>query len=113
MGSLQGARITGPVTLKGLKNGTTIDLSSQQRSYQIGLQGEDLGQSSGSVGHFGTPSGTGGNFNHGSCSSNKALSIVKKACIGLSSCKINVSIDTFGDPCRRVTKSLAVEASCT
>ncbi|XLR13041.1 hypothetical protein S83_040979 [Arachis hypogaea] len=62
---------------------------------------------------FGTPSGTCGSFNHGRCSSNKALSIVKKACIGSSSCKISVSIDTFGDPCRRVTKSLAVEASCT
>ncbi|MED6122028.1 Beta-galactosidase 8 [Stylosanthes scabra] len=278
-----GAGITGPVTLKGLKNGTTIDLSSQQWTYQIGLQGEDLGLSSGSVGQwnsqsnlpknqpltwyktnfvapsgndlvaidftgmgkgeawvngqsigrywptyvspnsgcatscnyrgsyssskclkncgnpsqtlyhvprswlktdsntlvlfeesggdptkislatkqigslcsqvseihpppidmwnsdsesgrrsgpvlsldcpnpkqvissikfasFGTPTGTCGNFNHGSCSSNKALSIVEKACIGSRSCKINVSIDTFGDPCRRVTKSLAVEA---
>ncbi|XLU45922.1 hypothetical protein S245_040736, partial [Arachis hypogaea] len=29
-----GAGIPGPVTLKGLKNGTTIDLSSQQWSYQ-------------------------------------------------------------------------------
>ncbi|KAB2614289.1 beta-galactosidase 8-like precursor [Pyrus ussuriensis x Pyrus communis] len=43
-----GAGITGPVQLKGLKNGTTTDLSSQRWTYQIGLQGEDSGFSSGS-----------------------------------------------------------------
>ncbi|KAK2390495.1 beta-galactosidase [Trifolium repens] len=37
---------------------------------------------------FGTPQGTCGNFNHGQCSSNMALSIVHKACIGSSSCSI-------------------------
>ncbi|KAA8550416.1 hypothetical protein F0562_002100 [Nyssa sinensis] len=62
---------------------------------------------------FGTPHGTCGSFNHGQCSSSRALSIVQKACIGSKSCSIGVSSDTFGDPCVRVTKSLAVEASCT
>ncbi|KAK2433960.1 beta-galactosidase [Trifolium repens] len=62
---------------------------------------------------FGTPHGTCGNFNHGQCSSNKTLSIVQKACIGSSSCNIGVSVSTFGNPCRGVTKSLAVEAACT
>ncbi|KAJ1424345.1 Glycoside hydrolase, family 35 [Sesbania bispinosa] len=62
---------------------------------------------------FGTPHGTCGNFSHGQCSSNRALSIVQKACIGSSSCSIGVSINTFGDPCRGVPKSLAVEAACT
>ncbi|GAU12955.1 hypothetical protein TSUD_97660 [Trifolium subterraneum] len=231
-----GAGITGPVTLKFPKNGSTADLSSQQWTYQVGLQGEDLGLSSGSVGQwnsqstlptnqpltwyktnfvapsgsnpvaidftgmgkgeawvngqsidsntlvlfeesggdptkisfatkqiesvcshvseshpppvetwnsdtdsgrkvgpvlslecpypnqvissikfasFGTPLGTCGNFNQGQCSSNRALSIVQKACIGSSSCSIGVSINTFGNPCRGVTKSLAVEAACT
>ncbi|RDX70682.1 Beta-galactosidase 8 [Mucuna pruriens] len=61
---------------------------------------------------FGTPYGTCGNFKHGRCRSNKALSIVQKACIGSSSCRIGLSINTFGDPCKGVTKSLAVEASC-
>ncbi|TKY67244.1 Beta-galactosidase 8 [Spatholobus suberectus] len=61
---------------------------------------------------FGTPHGTCGNFKHGRCSSNKALSIVQKACIGSSSCRIGLSINTFGDPCKGVAKSLAVEASC-
>ncbi|BAT90603.1 hypothetical protein LR48_Vigan08g153200 [Vigna angularis] len=61
---------------------------------------------------FGTPQGTCGNFKHGRCSSNKALSIVQKGCIGSSSCRIELSINTFGDPCKGVAKSLAVEASC-
>ncbi|CAI8610903.1 unnamed protein product [Vicia faba] len=53
---LVGAGITGPVTLKGLRNGSTVDLSSQQWTYQIGLQGEDLGLSSGSVGQWNSQS---------------------------------------------------------
>ncbi|XP_027909643.1 beta-galactosidase 8-like [Vigna unguiculata] len=61
---------------------------------------------------FGTPQGTCGNFKHGNCSSNKALSVVQKGCIGSSSCRIEVSINTFGDPCEGVAKNLAVEASC-
>ncbi|XP_050899736.1 beta-galactosidase 8 isoform X2 [Lathyrus oleraceus] len=62
---------------------------------------------------FGTPHGTCGNFNQGRCNSNKALPIVQKACIGSSSCNIGVSVNTFGNPCQGVTKSLAVEAACT
>ncbi|KAL5056056.1 hypothetical protein RYX36_036738, partial [Vicia faba] len=62
---------------------------------------------------FGTPRGTCGNFNHGRCSSNTALSVVEKACIGSSSCNIGVSNNTFGNPCSGVIKSLAVEAACT
>ncbi|XP_057953091.1 beta-galactosidase 8 [Malania oleifera] len=61
---------------------------------------------------FGTPRGTCGNFSHGQCSSRRALSVVKKACVGLKSCAIGVSAETFGNPCKGVTKSLAVEASC-
>ncbi|QCE03885.1 beta-galactosidase [Vigna unguiculata] len=47
-----GAGITGPVILKGLKNGSTVDLSSQQWTYQVGLKYEDLGPSSGSSGQW-------------------------------------------------------------
>ncbi|KAF9593008.1 hypothetical protein IFM89_019735 [Coptis chinensis] len=43
-----GAGVTGPVKLKGLRNGTASDLSSYQWTYQIGLQGEDSGFSDGS-----------------------------------------------------------------
>ncbi|KAJ8751435.1 hypothetical protein K2173_016643 [Erythroxylum novogranatense] len=62
---------------------------------------------------FGTPGGTCGDFTHGNCSSSKALSIVQKACIGSKSCNIEVSTNSFGNPCGGITKSLAVEASCT
>ncbi|KAK6141946.1 hypothetical protein DH2020_024319 [Rehmannia glutinosa] len=61
---------------------------------------------------FGTPRGTCGSFSHGRCSSKRALSVVEQACIGSRSCNIGVSINTFGDPCSGITKSLAVEASC-
>ncbi|XP_073149105.1 beta-galactosidase 8-like isoform X2 [Henckelia pumila] len=62
---------------------------------------------------FGTPRGQCGSFSHGPCSSRRALSIVQKACIGLRKCSIGVSVDTFGDPCSGVAKSLVVDASCT
>ncbi|XP_062013758.1 beta-galactosidase 8 [Rosa rugosa] len=61
---------------------------------------------------YGRPSGTCGSFRHGSCRSRSALSIVQKACIGSKSCSIEVSTNTFGDPCKGVAKSLAVEVSC-
>ncbi|KAK6141932.1 hypothetical protein DH2020_024321 [Rehmannia glutinosa] len=37
---LAGAGITGPVQFKGLNNGSTVDLSSEQWTYQVGLKGE-------------------------------------------------------------------------
>lgn len=61
---------------------------------------------------YGRPSGTCGSFSHGSCRSTSALSIVQKACVGSKSCSIEVSTNTFGDPCKGVAKSLAVEATC-
>ncbi|XP_010253630.1 PREDICTED: beta-galactosidase 8 [Nelumbo nucifera] len=61
---------------------------------------------------FGTPRGACGSFKQGKCSSTSALAIVQQACVGSKSCSIAVSIDSFGDPCVGVTKSLAVEATC-
>ncbi|XXG74073.1 hypothetical protein AAC387_Pa07g2886 [Persea americana] len=61
---------------------------------------------------FGTPQGTCGTYRHGRCSSNRALSIVQQACVGSKICNIGVSTKTFGDPCKGVIKSLAVEAAC-
>uniref|UniRef100_I1M4L8 Beta-galactosidase n=1 Tax=Glycine max TaxID=3847 RepID=I1M4L8_SOYBN len=51
-----GAGITGPVILKGLANGNTLDLSYQKWTYQVGLKGEDLGLSSGSSGQWNSQS---------------------------------------------------------
>ncbi|KAI3849823.1 hypothetical protein MKW98_026737 [Papaver atlanticum] len=61
---------------------------------------------------FGTPYGTCGTYGHGRCSSVKALTIVKEACVGLKSCQVEVSSKNLGDPCKDVPKSLAVEAIC-
>ncbi|GFQ04066.1 beta-galactosidase 8 [Phtheirospermum japonicum] len=61
---------------------------------------------------FGTPRGTCGSFSHGRCRSKRARSIVEQACIGSRNCEIGVSVNTFGDPCAGIAKSLAVEASC-
>ncbi|CAL0304087.1 unnamed protein product [Lupinus luteus] len=47
-----GAGITGPVTLKGLKNGSTIDLSSRKWTFQVGLKGEELSLPNGSYGQW-------------------------------------------------------------
>lgn len=38
--------------------------------------------------------------------------IMGQACMGMKSCSIEVSADTFGEPCQGVIRSLAVEASC-
>ncbi|XP_047939162.1 beta-galactosidase 8 [Salvia hispanica] len=61
---------------------------------------------------FGTPHGSCGSFSHGRCSSKRALSIIEKACVGSRSCSVQVSVNTFGDPCAGTAKTLAVEASC-
>ncbi|PWA55287.1 D-galactoside/L-rhamnose binding SUEL lectin domain-containing protein [Artemisia annua] len=62
---------------------------------------------------FGTPQGKCGSFSHGECRSTKALSVLKKACVGSRSCSVAVTTSKFGDPCKNVlVKSLAVEASC-
>ncbi|KAK8934992.1 Beta-galactosidase 6 [Platanthera zijinensis] len=62
---------------------------------------------------FGTPSGKCGRFSHGRCSSTRALDVVKQECLGSNSCVISVSPNKFGDPCKKIIKSLAVEARCS
>ncbi|KAJ0967648.1 hypothetical protein J5N97_024565 [Dioscorea zingiberensis] len=62
---------------------------------------------------FGTPHGKCGNFDHGKCSSASALAVVQQACIGLKNCSMDVSPKLFGDPCKGVSKSLAVEVVCS
>ncbi|PIN14051.1 Beta-galactosidase [Handroanthus impetiginosus] len=70
---------------------------------------------------FGNPHGTCGSFGHGRCSTKDAQIIVEKflyfsgmfACTGKPKCSVEVSVNKFGDPCTNVTKSLAVEASCS
>jgi hypothetical protein len=62
---------------------------------------------------FGTSKGSCGSFTHGHCKTNSTMSIIEEACIGRESCSVEVSVQKFGDPCRGIAKSLAVEARCT
>ncbi|KAK1430987.1 hypothetical protein QVD17_14154 [Tagetes erecta] len=52
-----GTGVSGPVELEGLTNKSTVDLSSQRWTYQIGLKGESLGLNTGdsSLWVLGTP----------------------------------------------------------
>lgn len=64
---------------------------------------------------FGTPSGTCGNYTHGSCTTASAAATVAKLCAGKTSCAVNASNAVFGsDPCYGTAKSLAVTGvGCT
>lgn len=63
---------------------------------------------------FGTPSGSCGNFQHGSCHAPSSLAVVQKGCIGQQTCLVTVSSSNFGaDPCPNTPKKLSVEAVCS
>lgn len=63
---------------------------------------------------FGTPSGTCGNFQEGTCHSPNSLAILEKACMGQERCSVSISNTFFGaDPCPNVLKRLSVEAVCS
>ncbi|XVE65399.1 hypothetical protein DITRI_Ditri07aG0177400 [Diplodiscus trichospermus] len=62
---------------------------------------------------FGDPQGKCSSFQKGFCEAELSPSVVEKACIGMESCKIDVSEANFGSiECRNITKKLAVEAIC-
>jgi hypothetical protein len=61
---------------------------------------------------FGDPSGSCGRFSAGQCAATSALSVVEDLCVGRAGCTVLASNGTFGDPCRGMAKSLAIEARC-
>ncbi|KAI3989186.1 hypothetical protein MKX01_033222 [Papaver californicum] len=62
---------------------------------------------------FGTPSGTCGSYQQGTCHSSSSYDILKQQCIGKERCTVIVSNNNFkGDPCPYVMKRVAVEAIC-
>ena len=63
---------------------------------------------------FGTPSGTcPNNLVKGSCDASTSLDVVKKACVGKSSCSVPATNDAFGgDPCVNTPKQLGVQLKC-
>ncbi|KAL8057574.1 hypothetical protein ABFX02_04G192300 [Erythranthe guttata] len=62
---------------------------------------------------FGNPHGGCGGFTHGRCRSKRARRVLHKACMGKPKCSIEVTVENLGNPCANITKSLAVEASCS
>ncbi|KAL0395530.1 UNVERIFIED_CONTAM: Beta-galactosidase 3 [Sesamum calycinum] len=62
---------------------------------------------------FGTPLGTCGSFQQGTCHAPTSYAILEKKCIGQQKCSVTISNSNFGqDPCPKVLKRLSVEAIC-
>ncbi|XP_048431228.1 beta-galactosidase 3-like [Pyrus x bretschneideri] len=61
---------------------------------------------------FGTPLGTCGSYQQGTCHATTSYSVLQKKCIGQQSCAVTISNSNFGDPCPNVLKRLSVEAVC-
>ncbi|KAK6118449.1 hypothetical protein DH2020_047866 [Rehmannia glutinosa] len=60
---------------------------------------------------FGTPLGTCGSFQQGTCHAPTSYAIMEKKCIGQQRCSVTISNSNFGhDPCPNVLKRLSVEA---
>ncbi|KAI3519199.1 hypothetical protein L1887_08226 [Cichorium endivia] len=63
---------------------------------------------------FGTPVGTCGKFQQGTCHAPASLDVVSKRCIGEDKCAVTISNSNFGqDPCPYTMKRLTVEAVCS
>ncbi|XP_077233745.1 beta-galactosidase 5-like [Tasmannia lanceolata] len=63
---------------------------------------------------FGTPLGTCGSFQQGTCHSPNSYNILEKKCVGQQRCSVTISMNNFGgDPCPNVMKRVAVEAVCS
>ncbi|KAI7736627.1 hypothetical protein M8C21_025712 [Ambrosia artemisiifolia] len=62
---------------------------------------------------FGTPIGTCGAFQLGTCHARASYGVVSKRCIGKERCAVTISNSNFGqDPCPNTLKRLTVEAVC-
>ncbi|KAL2497699.1 Beta-galactosidase 3 [Abeliophyllum distichum] len=62
---------------------------------------------------FGTPLGTCGSFQQGTCHAPSSYTTLEKKCIGRQRCSVTISNSNFGqDPCPNVLKRLSVEAIC-
>ncbi|XP_023003076.1 beta-galactosidase 3 [Cucurbita maxima] len=62
---------------------------------------------------FGTPLGTCGSYQQGTCHAPMSYNTLEKRCIGKQRCAVTISNTNFGkDPCPSVLKRLSVEAVC-
>ncbi|KAG6603934.1 Beta-galactosidase 3, partial [Cucurbita argyrosperma subsp. sororia] len=62
---------------------------------------------------FGTPLGTCGSYQQGTCHAPMSYDILEKRCVGKQRCAVTISNSNFGqDPCPNVLKRLSVEVVC-
>ncbi|XP_019180392.1 PREDICTED: beta-galactosidase 9-like [Ipomoea nil] len=89
-------------------------LSSNSVAPELHLQCDD-GHTISSIefASYGTPQGNCQQFSQGNCHAASSSSVISQACLGKNSCSIQVSDAIFGDPCRHVIKTLAVQAKCS
>ena len=52
-------------------------------------------------------------FKKGSCDASDTKTVLDKACVGRSACKIAIGVSLFGEPCHHVPKKLAWAVTCT
>ncbi len=57
---------------------------------------------------FGTPTGTCGQYQRGSCDASNVTDVVKRLCLNQNSCNIG-SYPFFGDPCPEIYKDLIIQ----
>ncbi|MQM22320.1 hypothetical protein Taro_055371 [Colocasia esculenta] len=96
--------VTTGVACGNVHEGKTLTLSCQGERSISSIQ----------FASFGDPHGTCKAFRKGSCEAKKALSIVQQACVGKSSCSIDVSEAILGETnCSVFVKRLAVQAACS
>ena len=63
--------------------------------------------------NFGTPTGScSAGFTPANCSAANASAKVALICVGKQSCSVPASVKTFGDPCFKMPKRLAVKMAC-
>jgi hypothetical protein len=61
---------------------------------------------------FGTPTGACGSFAASSCDESASVAVVQALCVGRNSCSVPANTGTFGDPCNKVVKNLAIAVTC-
>ncbi|KAJ4966033.1 hypothetical protein NE237_017882 [Protea cynaroides] len=102
------------VSLPVIKNGGCCIHSEEIHRPKVDLQC-GAGQSISTIkfASYGTPLGTCGSFQQGTCHAPTSHAIFEKNCIGRQRCSVTLSNSNFGaDPCATVAKRLSVEAVC-
>ena len=61
---------------------------------------------------YGTPTGDCGSFATSDCNAASSMSVVNSLCVGRRTCSVASGNGSFGDPCNKITKHLAVQVSC-